>query len=95
MHGSGGTFRVRGFPRPDSRDDLQVHTPLNPTQGDTPMKSSAKDQLTGKLHEIKGAVKEIAGKATDNPQLESEGTAEKITGTVQRTIGEVKKVFGK
>ena len=59
------------------------------------MKTSAKDQMAGKLHEIKGTDKEITGRATDDPQLETEGTAEKISGTVQRKIGQVKKFFGK
>lgn len=59
------------------------------------MKDSIKDQVAGKAHELKGKVKEIAGKVTDNPKLESEGTAEKIGGKVQAKIGEVEKVLGK
>jgi len=59
------------------------------------MKSSTKDQVEGKLHEIKGAVKEIAGKLSDNPKLEGEGTGEKIAGKVQGKIGQVKKVLEK
>jgi uncharacterized protein YjbJ (UPF0337 family) len=59
------------------------------------MKSSTKDQSAGKLHELKGKVKEIAGKVTGNPDLEDEGTAERITGKVQKKIGEVEKVLGK
>lgn len=59
------------------------------------MKSSSKDQSAGKIHEIKGKVKEIAGKVTGNPDLEDEGTAERIGGTIQKKIGEVEKVLGK
>lgn len=59
------------------------------------MKSSTKDQAEGKFHEVKGAVKEIAGKLTDNPKLEGEGTGEKIAGKVQEKIGKFKKVLGK
>jgi len=59
------------------------------------MKSSTKDQAEGKLHGLKGKVKEIAGKLTDNPKLEAEGTGEKIAGKVQEKIGQVKKVLGK
>lgn len=59
------------------------------------MKSSTKDQAEGKFHEAKGAVKEIAGKLTDNPTLEGEGTGEKIAGKVQGKIGQLKKVLGK
>jgi uncharacterized protein YjbJ (UPF0337 family) len=59
------------------------------------MKSSTKDQAEGKLHELKGKVKEVAGKLSDNPKLEGEGTGEKIAGKVQDKIGQIKKVFGK
>jgi uncharacterized protein YjbJ (UPF0337 family) len=59
------------------------------------MKSSTKDQAQGKLHEIKGTVKEIAGKLVDNQKLEVEGNDEKIAGKVQSKIGQVEKVLGK
>ena len=47
------------------------------------MKSSTKDQVEGKLHEIKGKVKEAAGQVTNNPDLTNEGQAEKLTGKVR------------
>ena len=59
------------------------------------MKSSTKDQAEGTFHELKGKVKEIAGKLSDNPTLEAEGTGEKIAGKVQGKVGQVKKVLGK
>ncbi|MGB9082307.1 MAG: CsbD family protein [Desulfuromonadaceae bacterium] len=59
------------------------------------MKSSTKDQAQGKFHEMKGAAKEIAGKLSDNPKLQAEGTIEKIAGKVQKKVGQVKKVLGK
>ena len=59
------------------------------------MKSSTKDQAQGTFHELKGKVKEVAGKLSDNPKLEAEGTGEKIAGKVQEKISQVKKVFGK
>ena len=59
------------------------------------MKSSTKDQLEGTFHELKGKVKEVAGKLSDNPTLEAEGTGEKIAGKIQGKFGQVKKVFGK
>jgi len=59
------------------------------------MKSSMKDKVEGTFHEAKGKVKEVAGKITDNPKLEAEGTSEKIAGKVQEKIGKVKKVLGK
>ena len=59
------------------------------------MKSSTKDQAEGAFHEIKGASKNIAGIASDNPELEAEGTDEKIAGKVQGKIGQIEKVLGK
>jgi len=59
------------------------------------MKSSMKDKADGTLHELKGKVKEVAGKLTDNPKLQAEGAGEKIAGKVQRKIGQAEKVLGK
>lgn len=59
------------------------------------MKSSTKDQVEGKLHEVKGAVKEAAGQVTSNPDLKNEGQAERLAGKVQKKVGQVKKVFEK
>jgi uncharacterized protein YjbJ (UPF0337 family) len=58
------------------------------------MKSSSNDQAEGTFHQIKGKIKEVAGKITDNPKLEAEGVGEKIAGQVQEKIGQVKKVWG-
>jgi uncharacterized protein YjbJ (UPF0337 family) len=49
----------------------------------------------GKWHQVKGKVKEIAGKVGLNPDLEAEGKAESRSGDVQEKIGEIKKVVGK
>ena len=51
------------------------------------MKSSTTDQVEGKLHELKGSVKEHAGRVTNNPALAKDGQAEKLAGTVQKKIG--------
>jgi uncharacterized protein YjbJ (UPF0337 family) len=59
------------------------------------MKSSIRDKAEGTFHEVKGKVKEVAGKLSGNPELEAEGTDEKIAGKVQEKIGQVKKVAGK
>ena len=59
------------------------------------MKTSTKDRVEGTFHELKGRVKEVAGKLSDNPKLEVEGTGEKIAGKVQEKVGQVKKVLGK
>jgi uncharacterized protein YjbJ (UPF0337 family) len=49
-----------------------------------------KDRIAGSAKEIKGAVKEIAGKAVGDAKLESDGKAEKIAGKVQNAIGGLK-----
>jgi uncharacterized protein YjbJ (UPF0337 family) len=59
------------------------------------MKSSIRDKTEGTFHEAKGKAKEMAGNIADNPELEAEGTNEKIAGKVQQGIGKVKKVLGK
>jgi uncharacterized protein YjbJ (UPF0337 family) len=59
------------------------------------MKHSTKNQAKGKLHAAKGKVKETAGKLIDDPDLEAEGKAEKVTGKLQDKIGHVEKVVGK
>ena len=59
------------------------------------MKPSTEDQIAGKVHEVKGKIKEKVGQLTNDPDLEAEGIGEKIGGTVQKKIGQVKKVLGK
>ena len=59
------------------------------------MKQSTKDKAKGKFHEVKGKVKEKVGRATNNPDLETEGQVEKIGGKVQKKIGQMEKVFEK
>ena len=59
------------------------------------MKSGTQDEAEGKWHRIKGKIKEVAGKLSDDPKLEAEGANEKIAGNVQEKIGQVKKVVGK
>ena len=57
------------------------------------MKPSTKDQIQGKLHEIKGNAKQKAGQVTNNPDLATEGQAEKIGGVVQKKVGQIEKVL--
>jgi len=58
------------------------------------MKPSADDKTTGKLHEVKGTIKEKVGKLTKNPDLEAEGRAEKSAGKLQKWVGKVEKAVG-
>ena len=59
------------------------------------MKDSTKDKVQGKMHELKGKVKEKVGHATNNPQLEDEGTGEKVGGKIQKKVGDIEKVLEK
>jgi uncharacterized protein YjbJ (UPF0337 family) len=59
------------------------------------MKDSTKDKVAGKAHELKGSVKEKIGRATNNPNLEAEGTDEKVGGKIQKKVGDIEKVFEK
>ena len=59
------------------------------------MKSSIRDKAEGMFHQVKGKIKEVSGKFSDNPELKAEGTDEKIGGKVQEKIGQVKKVLGR
>ena len=49
-----------------------------------------KDQVKGRVEEVKGNVKETTGKAVGNPDLEAEGKADKAVGKVQSTYGDAK-----
>lgn len=50
-----------------------------------------KDEIEGKGKQIKGAVKETAGEAVSNPDLEAEGKAERLEGKVQEKAGELRR----
>ena len=78
-----------------SKDVYFVHQNSNVFKGSNKMKPSTKDEVAGKVHEIKGNVKEKAGQVTNNPDLEAEGQDEKIGGKAQKKIGQVEKVLGK
>jgi len=59
------------------------------------MKTSTQDQMEGKLHKVKGGIKEILGELTKNHELEAKGGVEKIAGKTQEKVGKIKNVFGK
>ncbi len=59
------------------------------------MKSSTKDNAEGKIHQVKGKVKETVGKIVGNPDLEIEGQVENAKGKIQEKIGEIEKVIEK
>ena len=49
-----------------------------------------KDRIVGSAKQVKGAVKEVVGKAVGDTKLESEGKADKIEGQVQNAVGGLK-----
>jgi len=59
------------------------------------MKSSTKDNAEGKMHQVKGKIKEVAGRIIGNDDLEDEGKNENTGGKVQEKIGQIKKVVNK
>jgi uncharacterized protein YjbJ (UPF0337 family) len=58
------------------------------------MTDSMKDKAKGAMHDAKGTVKEKIGRVTNNPDMEDEGTAEKIGGKVQKKVGDIEKAVG-
>ncbi len=58
------------------------------------MKPSTDDKTTGKVHEVKGTIKQKVGELTKNPDLEAEGRAERNAGKVQNWVGKVEKAVG-
>jgi uncharacterized protein YjbJ (UPF0337 family) len=59
------------------------------------MSLSTNDRIEGKMHEVKGKVKEMAGQAVGNPDLESEGQVENLAGKIQHKVGQIEEVFEK
>ena len=59
------------------------------------MKPSIENEIAGKVHEVKGTIKQKVGQLTNDPDLEGEGIGERIAGKVQKKIGQVEKVIEK
>ena len=59
------------------------------------MNQSTKDEITGNLHEVKGAIKKKVGQVTNNPDLEARGEAEHNKGVIQKKVGQIERVVGK
>ena len=49
-----------------------------------------KDRIAGSAQQIKGAVKQVAGKALGDAKLEADGKADKIKGKALNAIGGIK-----
>ena len=59
------------------------------------MKPSTENKIAGKVHEVKGKIKEKAGQLTNDRTLQTKGIGEKIAGKVQKKIGQAEKVLGR
>ena len=49
-----------------------------------------KEQVTGKVDEVKGKVKQGVGAATDDPALQNEGAVDETKGKVKQAYGNFK-----
>ena len=49
-----------------------------------------KDQVQGRAEELKGNVKEAAGKLVGNEKLEAEGKVDQLAGKGQAKVGDAK-----
>ena len=52
--------------------------------------NSITDKIKGATNQVVGAVKEAAGHALGNPNLEVEGAAQKLKGETQEAVGDAK-----
>jgi uncharacterized protein YjbJ (UPF0337 family) len=53
------------------------------------MKSN-KDQVEGRVKEVKGTIKEVAGRMVGNESLEAKGKVQKVVGKAQAKFDDVK-----
>ena len=49
-----------------------------------------KNQIKGRVKEVEGMIKEVAGKLVGNEKLEEKGKVQKIVGEAQAAIGDLK-----
>ena len=54
-----------------------------------------KEQVTGKIDELKGKAKQAVGGATGNPNLQDEGTVDEAKGKIKQAYGDVKDTVNK
>jgi uncharacterized protein YjbJ (UPF0337 family) len=53
-----------------------------------------KDEIKGKFDQVKGDLKEKAGQAFNNPDLENEGTADRAGGELREGFGTARRKVG-
>jgi uncharacterized protein YjbJ (UPF0337 family) len=49
-----------------------------------------KDRIAGSAKQVKGALKQAAGKIVGDAKLESEGQVDKVEGKIQNAVGSLK-----
>ena len=49
-----------------------------------------KDRVKGSANQVKGKIKEVAGKALGDSKLQSDGVANQVKGKVQNAVGGLK-----
>lgn len=59
------------------------------------MRSSTKEQVQGKFHEMKGSAKVAVGNALHSPGVAAEGHTEKLAGKAQANLGKAKEKLEK
>jgi len=52
-----------------------------------------KEQVTGKIDELKGKAKRGLGKATHNSNLQNKGLADELKGKTKQVYGEIKEAI--
>ena len=81
------------------REIDRIYTPIQPGKRSrarfTDMKTSTTDKVEGAAKQVKGTIKQAAGKATGDVDLQDRGAADKLAGKAQSKVGDIKKVFDK
>ena len=54
---------------------------------------STEDKFDAKADEVKGKVKETAGRATDDEELTAEGKGDQVKGNLKQAVEKVKDAF--
>jgi uncharacterized protein YjbJ (UPF0337 family) len=79
----------------EGKERLLACRKSNRFRGGNKMKPSTENEIAGKVHEVKGTIKEKAGQLTNDPDLEGQGLGEKIVGKIQKKIGQAQEIVEK
>ena len=63
---------------------------MQPKTGSKEEDKMDKDRIEGTVEQAKGKTKEVAGKATGDKKLETEGKGEQVAGKAQNAFGSAK-----